>query len=162
MTIMRRAITSRGVKPIVPYQHKFKNFYLFGAFSAIDGNNFLLEMPYCNTDTFQVFLNEFSKERPEEFKIIVLDNGAFHKSMTLEIPDNIFLLFLPPYCPELNPAENMWGYIKDKMSRVSHTTLESLQEKLSSVLGKYINDEIVKSICGRNYYQNDYKCVFNV
>ncbi len=96
---MRRVITVKGVKQVAPFQHKFKNLYLFGAFSAIGGSSFLLEMPKCNGDTFQEFLNQFSKEKPEEFKILILDNGAFHKAKALIIPDNIYLLFLPSYCP---------------------------------------------------------------
>ncbi|MDI9320986.1 MAG: transposase, partial [Phycisphaerales bacterium] len=44
-------------------------------------------------------------QKPKEFKIIILDNGAFHKAKTLQVPSNMYLLFLPPYSPELNPAE---------------------------------------------------------
>ena len=107
-----RAITAKGIKPVCPYQHKFENTYLFGAFSALNGNSFLLELPFCNTDTFQIFLNEFSNENPTELKVIVLDNGAFHKSKSLIIPENIVLIFLPPYSPELNPAEKVWWLLK--------------------------------------------------
>jgi transposase len=45
---------------------------------------------------------------------MVLDNGAFHKSKALVIPENIGLIFLPPYSPELNPAENIWAFFKRK------------------------------------------------
>jgi len=69
-------------------------------------------MPGCNSDNFQIFLNEFSLQNPTEFKIIVLDNGAFHKAKALIIPGNIALIFLPPYSPELNPAENIWAILK--------------------------------------------------
>ena len=61
-----------GVKPIFPFQQVFKSLFLFGAFSPIIGDEFLLEMPECNTNTFQIYLNEFSKYHPNEFKIIVL------------------------------------------------------------------------------------------
>jgi len=57
------------------------------------------------THTFEQYLNQFAEYNPDEFKIIVLDNGAFHKAKRLKIPGNIALLFLPPYSPELNPAE---------------------------------------------------------
>lgn len=58
-----------------------------------------MELPYCNGDNFQIFLNELFKKKPEEFKVIVLDNGALHKGKSLLIPENIALLFLPPYSP---------------------------------------------------------------
>ena len=82
-----KALSAKGVKPICPFQQVFKSTYLFGAFSPVNGNKFLLEMPFCNTDTFQSFLNEFSEYEPEEFKIMVLDNGAFHKTCLLYTSD---------------------------------------------------------------------------
>lgn len=69
----------------------------------------MLEMPQYNSITFQSFLNEFSNQNPEEFKLIVLDNGSFHKAKELKTPLNIALLFIPPYGPELNPAEKIWA-----------------------------------------------------
>jgi len=162
MTILRRMITAKGIKPIAPYQHKFKNLYLFGAFSGINGAHFLLEMPYCNSDTFQVFLDMFAQSNPDEFKILILDNGAFHHAKTLLIPDNIALLFLPPYSPELNPAENMWQHIKAKVSLAVHKTLADLQNKISETIQKDVDETIVKSICGRKFYVNNFQCVFNV
>ena len=68
------------------FQEVFKNLWLFGAFSPITGDSFVLEIPHCNSINFQHFLNEFSKERPNQYKIMVLDNGAFRKAKTLEIP----------------------------------------------------------------------------
>lgn len=162
MTILRRMITARGVKPVASYHHKFKNLYLFGAFSAIDGAHFLLEMPYCNSDTFQSFLDQFSIQRPNEFKVLILDNGAFHHARSLQIPENIALLFLPPYSPELNPAENMWQYIKGKVSMAVHHTLEELQKTISDAINNHLNNSIVQSICGREFYVNKFKCAFNV
>jgi len=50
-------------------------------------------------------LNKLSNHKPDEYKIVVLDNGAFHKAKKLIIPENITLVFLPPYSPELYPAE---------------------------------------------------------
>jgi transposase len=92
----------------------FISTYLFGAFSPITGDHFLLEMPLCNGDTFQIFLDQFSNVNPTELKLVVLDNGAFHKAKTLLIPQNIILIFLPPYSPELNPAEKIWQKFKIK------------------------------------------------
>jgi hypothetical protein len=94
-----KALTAKGVKPICPFHQVFKSTYLFGAFSPINGDKFLLELPFCNNDTFQQYLNEFSEYNTNEFKIIVLDNGAFHKAKALIIPENIALVFLPPYSP---------------------------------------------------------------
>ena len=146
-----RAITARGTKPVCPYQHKFENTYLFGAFSAINGNSFLLELPFCNTETFQIFLNEFAKENPAELKVMVLDNGAFHKAQRLEIPKNIVMIFLPPYSPELNPAEKVWWLLKREFVCKTFENMEQLQDHIDKSLKKTINIEIIKRLCSFEY-----------
>ncbi len=151
LSIVRRCLTSRGVKPIVPYQHRFKNFYLFGAYSPSSGDHFTLELPYCNTDCFELWLDEFSNHKPEEFKLVILDNGAFHKARRLTIPPNIALLFLPPYSPELNPAEMIWRWIKDRLGNKVFTCLEALSEKVMDIIAM-LNAEIIRSITGWKIY----------
>ena len=42
------------------------------------GNHLILEMPQCNSSTFQTFLEQLSNQDQQEFKIVILDNGAFH------------------------------------------------------------------------------------
>lgn len=162
MTRAKRVITLRGVKPLMPYQQKFKNLWLFGGFSPIDGDSFLLEMPFCNGDAFQAYLDEFAGHRPGEFKILVLDNGAFHKARKLKVPPNIALLFLPPFCPELNPAEKVWHFIKNRTAMVAHKDLKALQRHLSSIIKKDLGVKRVKSICGNLFYNEAFKTSFKV
>ncbi len=71
------------------------------------------------------------------------------------------LIFLPPYSPELNPAEKMWGYIKDRVSMVAYSSIEMLQQQLSITI-RQIHADIVKSICGNHFYKQIFKCKFNV
>lgn len=145
-----KALTAKGVKPICPFHQLFETLYLFGAFSPINGDKFLLEMPHCDTINFQVFLNEFSQQNPNEFKIVVLDNGAFHKAKSLVIPENIALLFLPPYSPELNPAENMWEILKRKFTNKLCKTLDDISEFISHSTQELTSDGIKKT-CGFAY-----------
>lgn len=153
---MRRCLTAKGVKPIVPFRHKFKNFYLFGAYSPVNGDSFTLEYPYCNTDCFQTYLDNLSSYKKEEFKILLLDNGAFHHSKQLKIPSNISLLFILPYSPELNPAECIWRYIKTHTANRVLFTLEELSKKVSTIVNK-LNTTIIKSIAGWEIYE---KCIY--
>jgi transposase len=159
LTIPRRMLTIKGVKPLVTYQHKFKNFYLFGAFSPITGTQFTLELPKCNSDWFQLYLDEFSLQDPDEFKILFLDNGAFHKAKELDIPHNIQLVFIPPYSPELNPAEKMWRYFKDRIANEVFKTLDDLSLRLSQLIVD-LKNETIKSITSYGYYIDNYNAVF--
>lgn len=153
---MRRCLTSKGIKPVVPYQHKFQNFYLFGAYSPVNGDSFTLQYPYCNADCFQSYLDLLSEHKKDEFKIILLDNGAFHHSKQLIIPNNIALLFIPPYSPELNPAECMWRYIKGKIANRIFESLNNLSDSLAEIIND-LNNKIVKSITGWTLYN---KCIY--
>ena len=83
LTLAHRALTIKGVRPLCNYQHKFDNTYLFGAFSPVNGNHLILEMPQCNSSMFQTFLEHLSKLDEQEFKIVILDNGAFHHAKSL-------------------------------------------------------------------------------
>lgn len=145
-----KALTAKAIKPICPFHQVFKTLYLFGAFSPINGDKFLLEMPHCNAANFQVFLDDFSSQNPDEFKIMVLDNGAFHKAKTLKIPENIGLLFLPPYSPELNPAENIWAILKRKFTNKLFKTLDEVSGFITSATNS-LSRVNVKSTCGFSY-----------
>ena len=89
----------------------------------------MLELPKCNADTFQIFLDEFALTNPQELKVIFLDNGAFHKAKRLQMPNNIVLIFLPPYSPELNPAEKVWWTLKREVNLITFETLDDLKNK---------------------------------
>lgn len=161
LTVLRRMLTAKGVKPVAPFLHRFDNLYLFGAFSPITGCAHLLEMPHCNATTFQYFLNYIAVQNAAEFKILILDNGAFHHAKKLNIPPNIALLFLPAYSPELNPAEKMWRHFKDRISMIAYNNIEMLQNQISEIT-KNLSAEKVKSICGNQFYKITYGNVFNV
>jgi len=111
----------------------------------------MLELPFCNTETFQIFLNEFSKENPTELKVIVLDNGAFHKSKSLIIPENIVLIFLPPYSPELNPAEKVWWLLKREFVCKTFEKMDDLKKHIEKSIMKTINVKTIKSLCSFEY-----------
>jgi transposase len=149
-----KALTSLGVKPICPFHQIFKTLYLFGAFSPIDGDSFLLEMPECNGNTFQIYLDHFSKINPNQYKIIVLDNGAFHKASTLKIPPNIKLIFLPPYSPELNPAENMWARFKRSYTNKLHKVLDEVSCFITECCKALTKEQVISTCAFQYIFQN--------
>lgn len=107
-------------------------------------------MPFCNSQTFQLYLDEFSSYRTDELKLVVLDNGAFHKAKSLKIPNNIILVFLPPYSPELNPAEKMWWNFKRSFSNRLFKNLNEIEEFVKHET-QNLETEKIKSICGYRY-----------
>ena len=145
-----KSITAISVKPICTFQQVFKSTWLFGAFSPITGDHFQFILPNCNADNFQIFLDNFSNENPNELKIMVLDNGRFHKAKKLIIPQNIVLVFLPPYSPELNPAEKMWAKYKREFSNIFFESLQDVEEFIINAVYATCKKEVM-SICGYSY-----------
>ena len=95
-TIRRRKITAKGIKPKGVEQWKFLYRWLYGLIEPISGNNFFWEFTHLNSVCFEIFLDLFSEHYPDELHIIQLNNGALHKALTLNVPENIILLFQPP------------------------------------------------------------------
>lgn len=114
------------------------------------GDHLLMEFPNCNADNFQIFLNELSCEHPKTLMIMVLDNGAFHKAKRLKIPDNIKLVFLPPYSPELNPVEKMWARLKRAFTNKWFKSLEEISLFIDNAV-KELDKNIVISTCAYKY-----------
>ena len=81
---------------------------------------------------------------------MVLDNGTFHKAKRLNIPNNIKLVFLPPYSPELNPAEKMWAKFKRGFTNKLFHYLEQVSLFIDSAM-KTTDKQMVILICVCKY-----------
>ena len=70
-------------------------------------------MPRANTEAMDLHLEEISRAvAPNAHAVVLLDQAAWHTTAKLGIPENISLVPLPPKSPELNPAENVWQYLR--------------------------------------------------
>lgn len=151
MPTTRRRITAKGVKPIQKVQFQFESYYLYGAVDPMTGEGFFLELPWLNGICFQTFVDELSAFYREDFMIMLLDNASAHRAKKLVMPDNIALLPLPPYCPELNPIERLWQYIKSRIDFALHKTLEALKQNVADILKDQCTDSVVASLTGYSY-----------
>ena len=71
-------------------------------------------MPKCNSEAMSLHLAEISSQvTPNAHAVVMLDQAGWHTSQALTVPANITLLSLPPKCPELNPVENVWQFMRD-------------------------------------------------
>jgi len=149
-TIERKRITALGVKPKGKVQWNFKAFYLYGAVAPKTGESFWLEFSHLDGLCFQIFLDQLVEQYPDHLNIIQLDNGRFHHGSNLKIPDNVILIFQPPYSPELNPIERVWQHIKQELSWDIYDDLDGIKEKVCADL-KEFSTETIASITGWNY-----------
>lgn len=147
-TVSGRKITARGVKPIGKVQWQFRATYLYGIVEPRTGVSFFYEFSHLNSDCFQAFLDLIAQQFANEILIVQLDNGAFHKAKRLQVPANIVLLFQPPHCPELNPIEQVWQYLKRRLRWHLPQNLEQLRQWMRQQL-EALSPQIIASITGR-------------
>ena len=160
MSHIKSCITARGVRPVLSYQHKFETTYLYGSYSPIDGDSFVWEINGVSTAIFEAYLKEFSKHRPKEYKIVVIDNAGFHSTKNINIPENIFLLNIPPYSPELNPSEQIWQYIKTRYKNQIFTDMKQLRNWLWN-MSNSLSNKTIMSITSNHHYLSSFYAAFN-
>jgi transposase len=129
----------------------YKNFYVYGAVSPKTGDSFSLIIPNVDVDWMNKFLEEFSVNLRSRNAILVLDQAGWHKSSNLNIPQNIKIIYLSPYSPELNPVEKLWQFIKDNiLKNTIYDTLNDLEEKLCDFINSITTKQIL-SVCNVSY-----------
>lgn len=141
----------KGKRTTVKVKLGFQNFYLYSAVNPDSGEDFTLISPWVNTPSMNIFLDQLSKYLKDKKALVVMDCAGWHRSKTLVVPENIKIVYLPPYSPELNPVERLWGYIKQHTikNRV-YETLEDLEQAVSEFLIS-LTPNLVSSICAANY-----------
>ena len=103
----------KGSRPRQPKDQRYENAYLFGAVCPGRDTGAALVMPYADTEAMQKHLGEISRAvAPGAHALIILDQAGWHTTVKLQLPDNLTLVPLPPACPELNAAENIWQYLR--------------------------------------------------
>ena len=110
-------------------------------------------MPTSNTACFQAFLDLVARTFARQDVLLVIDGAPNHRCSDLVVPDNISLLFLPPYAPELNPKENLWDEIREKIFKnYALKSIVAVRAKLKQAI-LYIerNPKTVQSITSFPY-----------
>ncbi len=153
MTVLRRAITRAGVKPVGAYQHRFIYRYCYGIVEPLSGDKFFVTAPQVNTLFFQFLLEEFSYHEPQVYKIIFLDKAGYHRAKDLQVPENIRLVYLPSSNPELNPIERFWRDMKDKVAFHNFKDESELEQWITTTLNAYSKEQIA-SLTGYEYIIN--------
>ena len=83
---------------------------------------------------FQLFVNAFAQAFPDRLNMLLLDNSGAHTASPLTLSENVHCVFLPPYCPELNPSERLWRDLQDALAWVHFPHLEAQQDDLTTRL----------------------------
>lgn len=105
---VRRCWAPKPVRPLCQAMLAHEYTYAYAAVEAKSGELDSLILPHVNTGCMQLFLDEVGVRHPNDKIVMVPDGAGWHASGLLKPPQNMKLLPLPPYAPELNPIEHVW------------------------------------------------------
>lgn len=134
-------------------RRSYKGTYLYAAVEPTTGESFCLYLPGMDDGCLEIFLNQLSEAYPDHHLLIVLDGAPSHRSEQITHPENISLLMLPPYSPELNPAERWFQEFRRELSNRTYESVALMQEALTQTLTYYWEDPaLLKRLTGYSWW----------
>jgi hypothetical protein len=129
--------------------------YIFGAICPKRGVGAAMITPAANTEMMNLHLAEISTQvAPGAHVLLICDGAGWHqRGKALQLPDNITMLSLPPYSPELNPMENVWDYLRqNKLCNIVWDTYDDIIEACKDAWNWLMDQpDRVSSIGGRKW-----------
>ena len=103
-----------GSRPLMARDNRHDSAYIFGAICPQRGVGAAMITPAANTEMMNLHLAEISTQVAAGARaVLICDSAGWHQTGgALVVPENILLLNLPPYSPELNPMENVWDCLR--------------------------------------------------
>jgi transposase len=148
---------TKGERPPGLCDKRFASAYLFAAVRPATGEEFALVLPWVSTAAMTLFLAEFAAQLPPDtHAVLVLDQAGWHGARALVVPDNLTLVPLPPYSPELNPVERVWLYLRER--HLSHRRLDDYDAVVDACCTAWnslaADPGRIRSLCAFPYLQS--------
>lgn len=146
----RRSWSPIGVRTIIDNQQAFSNRYLFSAVAPLSEESFHVIGLEGNTSSMvALFFDELEKAYPEKHIVVVFDNAPSHRPKIVTERTRLTCIYLPPYSPELNPAERFFGELRKSTANRIFETLDE-QEKVIEEAVKVLsyNEKEMKQLTG--------------
>ena len=122
----QRGHTPRGRRDV-----GYQSAWIIGAVCPARDTGVALVLTRLDTAAMNLFLAELSQAvAPGAHGVVLMDKAGWHTAGDLVVPDNLSLVFLPPYSPELNPIERLWLHLRD--NRLTHRVFRTTDEIIDS------------------------------
>lgn len=131
--VIKRIWSPRGKRWIARVNHRYQWLYVFGFVEPATGKTVWYLMPAVNIATMQEVLKNFAAAvgaGNDKHIVLVLDGAGWHTSQKLCVPVGVTLVFLPPYSPELQPAEHLWSLVDSPLMNRTFATLHAVWDVL--------------------------------
>jgi DDE superfamily endonuclease len=137
---LRRRLTGYGVKPVQVVEPLYESYWLYAAVEPTTGDAFWWELPCLDADCFALFPDKFAQCYADSLNIVLLDQAPAHVAQRVQWPENVVLVCLAAYSPELNPVERLWEDLKSRIDvgdvRV-RSSLSALQAHVADLIQRY-------------------------
>ena len=102
----------------------------------LSGWHFEQEYSKLNSENFQQFINALSEQLGETVAVIQMDRAPAHRAQVIDWPENIIPILQPAHCPELNPIERLWQFIKTLWKNENFASLDALRVRVHQQLNQ--------------------------
>jgi transposase len=141
MTNLRRSWSKVGTRAVLPQQMGYANRYLFSAVAPLTGESFhLIGFKAMDSDTESAFLTALKRKHPNEHVVVVLDKAPCHRRKDLREIPGLSLVFLPPYAPELNPAERFFEEIRRATANTIFSELDDIEAAITKAVNRWADN----------------------
>jgi transposase len=129
--ILQKVWCVDGQRPYALVQHRYEWRYLVGFVQPSSGRTVFHFATSVSIALFEAELAAFARQAgasPTKQIVLVLDRAGWHSTQRLRVPDHVHLLFLPPYSPELQPAEHLWPLTNTVLVNRHFASIEELED----------------------------------
>jgi len=133
--VVRRVWAPKGERPTAPVRRAYEWLYVYGFVRPRTGQTWWCLLPTVSVEAMNLALAAFARDEgigPGRRAVLVLDNAGWHTGNDLALPDGVHLAFLPPYSPELQPAERLWGLVDEPVANRAFAALGELADALAA------------------------------
>jgi transposase len=154
LPVTRRVWSLRGVRPVCPVNPRYEWAYVYGA--AEVGGAARVEFLYSPTVDLEfsaLFLQQVGAREPDATHVVIWDGAGFHpQDGAAGLPDNVRLLPLPSYSPELNPLEGLWDQLKDHLCNKVFASLRAVEATITDFLQPFWEEpERIRDLIGQGW-----------
>jgi hypothetical protein len=133
LPILRRIWAPKGQRPLTPVARRYQWTYVYGFVRPDTGHSWWCLLPTVSLSAMSLALQIFARDEgidAEHPVALVVDNAGWHRSPKLVVPPGLHLIFLPPYSPELQPAERLWPLVDEVVANQVFADITALEDAL--------------------------------
>jgi transposase len=133
LPVLKRVWAPKGQRPRAPVRRRYQWLYVYGFVRPTTGQSWWCLLPTVSRTAMSAALAAFARDEgitATHRVVLLLDQAGWHTSPKVALPPGLDLAFLPPYSPELAPAERLWPLVDEAIANQTFADLDALEAAL--------------------------------